>query len=129
MKRMSLSLILLISLVSAKAQQDTTLNEYLIKYEVQMEKGKKLFVTYTAPENTGGGSSLTISDNWTYTYKTKNIDQNVQVNTMAAQSARSLRGAKVWNKINIYVNGKLIKSEEEKSLIGHSVQVSLYDIK
>ncbi|TMI89430.1 MAG: hypothetical protein E6H08_16550 [Bacteroidetes bacterium] len=128
MKKLILSLILSIALLSLKAQQDTIKKEYLIKYEVLTKKGEKILVNYFDKNETNAGA--TASESWFYTFTTTNKTQNIQVSTVGGKSANSNKGAKVWVKINIYVNGNLIKSAEEKVLgLGPTVQVSLQDIK
>ncbi len=122
-----LSLVSLLT-VSSKAQQDTTKKEYLIKYEVLTKKGEKILVNYFDKNETNAGT--TASESWVYTFTTTNKNQNIQVSTVGGQTAHKRNGAKVWTKINIYVNGNLIKSVEEKVLgLGPTVQVNLQDIR
>lgn len=122
-----LSLLTLIS-ISGTAQQDTTKKQYLIKYEVLTKKGEKILVNYFDSEGKNAGA--TASESWIYNFTTTNKNQNIQVSTVGGQEARSRKGAKVWVKVNIYVNGNLIKSTEEKVLgLGPTVQVNLSDIK
>lgn len=122
-----LSLVSLLA-VSSKAQQDTTKREYSIKYEVLTKKGEVIAVTYF--DKNGNNAGATASELWTYSFSTSDKNQNIQVFTTGGQAARSMRKAKVWTKVNIYVNGKLIKSEEGKVLgAGPTVQVNLSDIK
>jgi hypothetical protein len=126
------SLILLgfISLLSftSKAQQDTAKKEYLIKYEVLTKKGEKILVNYFDKNETNAGA--TAAESWVYTFSTTNKNQNIQVSTVGGESGRKMKAAKIWVRINIYVNGNLAKSVEEKVLgLGPSVQVNLNDIK
>ena len=128
MKRIILFLVFSVALVSAEAQQDSTKKEYLIKYEVLTKKGEKILVNYF--DSDGKNAGTTASESWVYSFTTTNKNQNIQVSTVGGQEARSRKAAKVWTKINIYVNGNLIKSAEEKVLgLGPNVQVNLNDIK
>lgn len=129
MKLIILSLILCVAFLSVIAQQqDTAKREYLIKYEVLTKKGEKILVNYFDKNETNAGA--TASESWVYSFTTTNQSQNIQVSTVGGQTARRKNSAKVWVKINIYVNGNLIKSAEEKVLgLGPSVQVNLSDIK
>lgn len=128
MKKAIFLFLLSFSLLSVKAQQDTNKKEYLIKYEVLTKKGEKILVNYFDKEEKNAGA--TASESWVYTFTTTNKNQNIQVSTVGGETARKMKAAKVWVKINIYVNGSLIKSVEEKVLgLGPTVQVSLQDIK
>lgn len=129
MKRTILSLILCFTLLSVKAQQqDTAKKEYSIKYEVLTKKGEKIGIGYFDKNEVNAGG--TASELWTYTFTTTNKNQNIQIFTVGGQSAGGRGGAKIWTKVNIYVNGILIKSKEEKVLgLGPTVQVNLNDIK
>lgn len=114
--------------VSTYSQTDTAKKEYLIKYEVLTKKGEKILVNYFDKDEKNAGA--TASESWIYTFSTTNKNQNLQISTVGGETARRKNGAKVWVKINIYVNGNLIKSAEEKVLgLGPTVQVSLQDIK
>lgn len=114
--------------ISVNAQQDTTKKEYSIKYEVLTKKGEKILVNYFNEKGENAGA--TASESWVYNFATTNKNQNVQVSTVGGESGRRMKSAKVWVKINIYVNGNLIKSTEEKVLgLGPTVQVNLHDIK
>jgi len=128
MKKAIFLFLLSFSLLSVKAQQDNNKKEYLIKYEVLTKKGEKILVNYFDKEEKNAGA--TASESWVYTFTTTNKNQNIQVSTVGGETARKMKAAKVWVKINIYVNGNLIKSVEEKVLgLGPTVQVSLQDIK
>lgn len=128
MKAIILSLVFCILFITSRAQQDTTKKEYQIKYEVLTKKGEKILVNYF--DSDGKGAGATASELWVYNFTTTNKNQNIQVSTLGGQEARSRKGAKVWAKVNIYVNGSLIKSVEEKVFgLGQSVQVNLNDIK
>jgi len=92
------------------------------------KKGEKILVNYF--DSDGKGAGATASELWVYNFTTTNKNQNIQVSTLGGQEARSRKGAKVWAKVNIYVNGNLIKSVEEKVFgLGQSVQVNLNEIK
>jgi hypothetical protein len=122
-----LSLISLLTF-SSNAQQDTTKREYLIKYEVLTKKGEKILVNYFDKNETNAGA--TASESWVYSFTTTNKNQNIQISTVGGESERRMKSAKVWVKINIYVNGNLVKSTEDKVLgLGPTIQVSLQDIK
>ena len=128
MKRTVLSLFLAFSFLFSKAQQETPKKEYQIKYEVLTKKNEKILVTYFDKDEKNAGA--TASESWVYNFTTTNKNQNIQVSTVGGETARRKNGAKVWVKINIYVNGNLIKSAEEKVLgLGPTVQVNLQDIK
>lgn len=131
MKPMKVTSILSFALllaVSGNAQQDTTKREYLIKYEVLTKKGEKILVNYFDKNETNAGA--TASESWIYTFATTNKNQNIQVSTVGGESGRKMKAAKIWVQINIYVNGNLIKSKEEKVLgLGPTVQINLNDIK
>lgn len=129
MKRAILLLFIILSFLCLKAQQqDTTKIEYLVRYEVLTKKGEKILVNYFDKNETNAGA--TASESWVYSFTTVNKNQNIQVSTVGGQTARRKNSAKVWVQVNIYVNGKLIKSAEEKVLgIGPTVQVNLNDIK
>lgn len=128
MKKIILSLILCVTLLSVKAQQDTTKKEYSMKYEVLTKKGEKILVNYFDKNETNAGA--TASESWIYTFTTTNKNQNIQISTVGGETARKMKAAKVWVKINIYINGNLAKSVEEKVLgLGPTVQVNLNDIK
>lgn len=123
-------LLFLVSLFSysAYSQTGTDKKEYLIKYEVLTKKGEKILVNYFDKEEKNAGA--TASESWVYTFTTTNKNQNIQVSTVGGETARKMKAAKVWVKINIYVDGNLIKSAEDKVLgLGPTVQVSLQDIK
>lgn len=127
MKKLLLSTILSGIFLSINAQQDTIRKEFLIKYEVLTKKGEVIAVTYF--DKNGNNAGATASELWTYTFSTSDKNQNIQVFTTGGQAARSMRKAKVWTKVNIYVNGKLIKSEEGKVLgAGPTVQIDLTKI-
>jgi len=116
------------SLLSVQAQQDTNKKEYLIKYEVLTKKGEKILVNYFDKDEKNAGA--TASESWVYTFTTTNKNQNIQLSTVGGESGRKMKAAKVWVKINIYVDGNLAKSVEEKVLgLGPTVQMSLQDIK
>lgn len=122
-----LSLITLLTF-SSNAQQDTTKKEYLIKYEVLTKKGEKIGIGYFDKNEVNAGG--TASELWSYTFTTTNKNQNIQIFTVGGQDSKNRKGAKVWTKVNIYVNGNLIKSVEERVLgLGPTVQVNLNDIK
>lgn len=128
MKSIILSSILCVTFLSAKAQQDTAKKEYSIKYEVLTKKGEKILVNYF--NDKGENAGTTASESWVYNFTTTNKSQNIQVSTVGGETARRMKAAKVWVKINIYVNGNLVKSAEEKVLgLGPTVQVNLQDIK
>lgn len=128
MKTIIISLILCITIQSVRAQQDTTKKEYLIKYEVLTKKGEKIGIGYFDKNEVNAGG--TASELWSYTFTTINKNQNIQIFTVGGQSSRTRKGAKVWTKVNIYVNGNLIKSVEEKvEGLGSTVQVNLNDLK
>lgn len=111
--------------ITTVAQQDSTKKEYLIKYEVLTKKGVKILVNYFDKDEKNAGA--TASESWTYTFTTSNKNQNIQVSTVGGKSGFS---GKVWTKINVYVNGTLIKSVEERfAQLGPTVQISLHDIK
>ncbi|MBK8699791.1 MAG: hypothetical protein IPN29_09750 [Saprospiraceae bacterium] len=123
-------LLFLVSLFSYStySQSGTAKKEYLIKYEVLTKKGEKILVNYFDKEEKNAGA--TASESWVYTFTTTNKNQNIQVSTVGGETARKMKAAKVWVKINIYVDGNLIKSAEDKVLgLGPTVQVSLQDIK
>jgi hypothetical protein len=125
MKRTALLLSLCICILSAKAQQA---KEYLIKYEVLTKQGEKILVRYFDKDEKNAGA--TASESWTYSFTTTNKNQILQISTVGGETAKRKNGAKVWVKINIYVNGTLIKSKEEKVLgLGPSVQVNINEIK
>ena len=126
----SIILLCIISLLSitSKAQQDTTKTEYSVKYEVLTKKGEKILVNYFNEK--GDNAGATASELWVYNFTTTNKNQNIQVSTVGGESGRRMKVAKVWVKINIYVNGNLIKSKEEKVLgLGPTVQVNLNEVK
>lgn len=128
MKKVIFLLLLSFPALYVNAQQDTTKKAYLIKYEVLTKKGDKIGIGYFDKNETNAGG--TASELWTYTFTTTNKNQNIQIFTVGGQEARSKKGAKIWTKVNIYVNGSLIKSVEEKVLgLGPTVQVNLNDIK
>ena len=128
MKSIILAFTFLIIQSSGKAQQDTAKKEYLVKYEVLTKKGEKISIGYFDKNEVNAGA--TASEQWTYSFTTSNKNQNIQIFTVGGQEARSRKGAKVWTKVNIYVNDKLVKSVEEKVLgPGPTVQVNLNDIK
>lgn len=128
MKRMALLFVLCMALLQGNAQQETSKNEYLIKYEVLTKPGEKIVVSYFDKDEKNAGT--TASESWVYIFTTTNKNQNIQVSTVGGASSGSKRGAKVWVKINIYVNGELKKSKEEKVLgLGPTVQINLNDIK
>jgi hypothetical protein len=128
MKKAIFLFLLSFSLLSVQAQQDTNKKEYLIKYEVLTKKGEKILVNYFDKDEKNAGA--TASESWTYSFTTTNKNQNLQVSTVGGEGARRMKAAKVWVKINIYVNGNLVKSAEEKILgLGPTVQVNLNDIK
>lgn len=111
--------------ISTKAQQDSTKKEYLIKYEVLTKKGVKILVNYF--DSDGKATGATASELWSYTFTTTNKNQNIQVSTIGAKSGFS---GKVWAKINVYVNGTIVKSVEEKfAQLGPTVQISLHELK
>lgn len=128
MKKIMLLFLLSFSLLSVQAQQDTNKKEYLIKYEVLTKKGEKILVNYFDKDEKNAGA--TASESWVYTFTTTNKNQNIQLSTVGGESGRKMKAAKVWVKINIYVDGNLAKSVEEKVLgLGPTVQMSLQDIK
>lgn len=128
MKKAILFILFVFGLLVVKAQQDTTKKEYSVKYEVLTKKGEKILVNFFNEK--GGNAGATASESWVYTFTTANKNQNIQVSTVGGQTAHRKNGAKVWVKINIYVNGNLAKSAEEKVLgLGPSVQVNLNEIK
>ncbi|MEI2755114.1 MAG: hypothetical protein V9F46_01545 [Chitinophagaceae bacterium] len=128
MKKAILFTLFVFGLLSAKAQQDTTKKEYSIKYEVLTKKGEKILVNYFNEKGENAGA--TASESWIYNFTTTNKNQNIQVSTVGGETARRMKSAKVWVKINIYVNGNLVKSTEEKVLgLGPTVQVNLNEIK
>ena len=128
MKKPILSVLFVFALFSLSAQQDAAKKEYLIKYEVLTKKGEKILVNYFDRNETNAGA--TASEYWTYSFTTTNKTQNLQISTVGGESARTKKAAKVWVKINIYVDGNLIKSAEEKVLgLGPTVQVNLQEIK
>lgn len=125
MKRAILSLIFCVTLLSVKAQQqDTTKKEYSIKYEVLTKKGEKVNIGFF--DKDGKNAGTTASEQWTYSFTTKDKNQNINLFIQRIESGMK----KVWVKVNIYVNDKLLKSVEEKFMInGPTVQVNLNDIK
>ncbi|MGC4104221.1 hypothetical protein [Ferruginibacter sp.] len=128
MKKLTLFFLLVLGFLFSKAQKDTTQKEYLIKYEVLTKKGESILVNYFDKNETNAGVSA--SESWAYSFTTTNKNQNIQVSTVGGQTAHKRNSAKVWTRINIYVNGNLIKSIEEKVLgLGPTLQVSLLDIK
>lgn len=128
MKRIALSVIFFCLLIAGKAQQDTVKKEYAVKYEVLTKKGEKILVNYFNEKGENAGA--TASESWVYNFTTTNKNQIIQVSTVGGETARRMKSAKVWVKINIYVNGNLVKTTEEKVLgLGPTVQVNLQDIK
>lgn len=126
MKKIILLLAFSLSLASAQAQQDSTKKEYLIKYEVLTKKGKSVVVSYF--DKDGKNAGATADESWILTFSTTDKNQNIQISTVGGKSGYV--SGKIWTKINIYVNGILIKSKEEKFAgLGPTVQVSLTDIK
>jgi hypothetical protein len=127
MKTIILSMIFCASFISLKAQ-DTTKKEYLIKYEVLTKQGEKIIVNYFDKDEKNAGA--TASESWAYSFTTTNKNQNLQISTVGGETAKKKNGAKVWVKINIYINGTLIKTKEEKVLgLGPTVQVNINEIK
>jgi hypothetical protein len=127
MKKMFLAFSLVFTFLLSNAQ-DTTKKEYLIKYEVLTKPGQKILVSYFDRDEKNAGA--TASESWTYSFTTTNKNHNLQISTVGGESGRTKGGAKVWVKINIYVNDKLVKSKEEKVLgLGPTVQVNLNEIK
>lgn len=128
MKKVFFLLLFSFPFLYVNAQQDTTKKEYLIKYEILTKKGEKIGIGYFDKNEVNAGG--TASELWSYSFTTTNRNQNIQIFTVGGQEARSRKGAKIWTKVNIYVNGNLIKSVEEKVLgLGPTVQVNLNDIK
>lgn len=124
MKAIILSTILFVTFLSAKAQQDTAKKEYSIKYEVLTKKGEKVNIGFF--DKDGKNAGVTASEQWTYSFITYDKNQNVNLFIQRVESGMK----KVWVKVNIYVNDKLIKSVEEKFMgVGPTVQVNLQDIK
>lgn len=128
MKAIGLVVILAAFSVVVNSQQDSTKREFIVKYEVLTKKGEKILVNYFNEKGENAGA--TASESWVYNFTTTNKNQNIQVSTVGGESARRMKSGKVWVKINIYVNGDLIKSVEEKvSGLGPTLQVNLADIK
>lgn len=125
---LSIIICILLSATQNVKCQNPTNKEYHIKYEVLTKKGEKIAVGYF--DKNGNNAGATASEIWTYSFTTTDKYQNIQVFTTGGQDSRSRRGARVWTKVNIYVNDKLIKSIEEKVLgAGTTVQVNIQDIK
>ena len=124
-----MKIILIISFVilsglSAIAQQDTGKKEYLVKYEVLTKKGVKVNIGFFDKDNKNAG--MIVSEQWTYSFATKDKNQNVNLFVMRTQDGLK----KVWVKVNIYVNDKLVKSIEDKFMdVGPTVQFNLNDLK
>lgn len=125
MKAIILSVILCMTFLSVKAQQqDTTKKEYSIKYEVLTKKGEKVNIGFF--DKDGKNAGTTASEQWTYSFTTKDKSQNINLFIQRVESGMK----KVWVKVNIYVNDKLVKSVEEKFMgVGPTIQVNLQDIK
>lgn len=128
MKTIVVAILFMFFSISVNAQRDSTNRDFAVKYEVLTKKGEKILVNYFNEKGENAGA--TASESWFYTFSTTNKNQNIQVSTVGGETARRMKAAKVWVKINIYVNGNLIKSAEDKVLgLGPTVQVNLNDIK
>lgn len=128
MKTGLLAIIFCFTFLAGNSQQDTLKQVYSVKYEVLTKKGKKILVNYFNEKGENAGA--TASESWVYNFTTTNKNQNIQVSTVGGESGRRMKAAKVWVKINIYVNGNLVKTTEDKVLgLGPTVQVNLNDVK
>jgi ribosomal protein S24E len=124
MKKIILSLFLVLGVFLSKAQKGTNEKEYLVKYEVFTKKGVKIQIGFFDKDAKNAGTM--VSEEWAYSFTTTDKNQNVQLFVLRAESGYK----KVWVKVNIYVNEKLAKSVEDKFLgLGPTVQVNLNDIK
>lgn len=128
MKTAFLTIILTFSFFAGKSQQDTLKKEYSVRYEVLTKKGERILVNYFNEKGENAGA--TASESWVYNFTTTNKNQNIQVSTVGGESGRRMKAAKIWVKINIYVNGNLAKTTEDKVIgLGPTVQVNLNDVK
>ncbi len=124
MKKSTVLVFLVFAFLFSNAQLDTTKREYLVKYEVLTKKGEKVNIGFF--DKDGKNAGVTASEQWTYSFTTNDKNQNVNLFIQRVESGMK----KVWVKVNIYVNGNLIKSVEDKFMgVGPTVQVNLNDIK